>query len=148
MYYRPSKAAIERAIKWGCLGFYFIHPLDFLRLTTPNKKSLQEIFDRVGIKSLEYFNSPEYQDKGPIYPFIDITDTGKIIGHEGRHRAAAVYRQGNRQFSIAICPSYNFSYKSMPNQLISQYKGLKFVHELIPEKFSIIKANFDRIERN
>lgn len=86
-------------------GFLIMNPLDFLRLTvnTPN------VFDFIrqekdDTKTVEEYNSFAAKGKSIHMPWLDVDMyTGKVVGHEGRHRAMAVYAAGGHKFPVGIC---------------------------------------------
>lgn len=94
-------------------------PLDYLYLTTSSPKHIQQFIDDA--RPLTQYN--EFTAKGlTLYPpFLEVdVHTGKIIAHNGRHRAGALIRAedyemkvgfklvqddgGYRQFTILDCP--------------------------------------------
>lgn len=88
-------------------GMIFMNPLDFLRLTVPTPN----IFDWIRqeekdphTKTLVEYNQFAAQGKSIHLPWLDVDMfTGKVVGHEGRHRALAVYVAGGRKFPVGIC---------------------------------------------
>lgn len=74
----------------------------FLLLTTPNaaKWKLEEADET---HSLAQYNEWTQQGKIRIMPFLDVDMmTGKVQGHEGRHRALACTTAGIRTMPVAI----------------------------------------------
>lgn len=95
------------------LGIIKIDPDDFLDLTTdgpdelsPDTKSaIYADNKKTGVKYSDYENAGllGYID---IHPFLEVdVDTGKVTGHEGRHRAVAA-KQAGEDFYIYILPYY------------------------------------------
>jgi hypothetical protein len=88
-----------------CVGWLNINPLDFLRLTTTKPN----VFDWIkqeesDTKSLADYNSYAASGKSILMPWLDVDmHTGKVLGHEGRHRAIAVYLANSHKFPTAIC---------------------------------------------
>lgn len=81
------------------VGFLPMHPLAHLALTTSDEEHLQELIsphpDRKGDKiPLAIYNEWTEAGKSIIPPFLRVQmSDGKVVGHEGRHRAAALYRE-------------------------------------------------------
>jgi hypothetical protein len=63
------------------------------------KTSNIEPYDEV---SMEFDPAEVSQDQSYAIPFIRIDETGRVFGHEGRHRAAALKRAGATTIPIAI----------------------------------------------
>lgn len=78
-----------------------MRPKDFVRLTTENLKSYHRIFDDE-FASLDDYAAKKHPDYNPdMYnmPFLRIDyETGKVMAHEGRHRAAMVAKAGGDKF--------------------------------------------------
>jgi hypothetical protein len=80
------------------IGFLPMHPMYVLALTTSDDEHVKELIterpDRKGTKlGLEDYN--RFSEDGNILvpPFLRVDmQTGQVQGHEGRHRAAALYR--------------------------------------------------------
>jgi len=80
------------------VGFLPLHPLDHLRLTTSSDEHLNDLIkstpDHKGKKiKLARYNKWAEDGDSIIPPFLRVQmSDGKVVGHEGRHRAAALYR--------------------------------------------------------
>ena len=82
-----------------------MQPSDFLRLTTDGDEHLAKIhkdeftdLDTYTAGTDEKYNRTQYN-----MPFLFIEfETGRVTGHEGRHRAAMVERAGGRSFPCMI----------------------------------------------
>ena len=72
----------------------YISPLDYLSLTSPVPQSFIDKAKPLDFERLD----EEYQE---IYLTVDM-DTGEVVGHEGRHRMAALYNAGAENVAIAI----------------------------------------------
>ena len=73
----------------------WISPLDYLSLTCPNA---QEFLDKA--KPLEYKKLCD--ERQEIYLRVDF-ETGRVVGHEGRHRMAALHNAGANMVAITVC---------------------------------------------
>lgn len=83
-----------------CIGWVTIHPKDFLRLTVegPVEPWIKE--EAPYTKTLEEYNS--YKDIHAPWLDIRMTD-GKVLSHDGRHRAMAVLNAGGTKMKIGVC---------------------------------------------
>jgi hypothetical protein len=110
-------------------------PLEFLKLTTRGNADINHILKTA--KPLSYYNSPKVQKGSSVHPNISIEPDGQIVGHEGRHRAAAVYNAGGKKFKVAVGASgegyanKGYGWKgqrklSLPEFLKGQFKKLKY----------------------
>lgn len=98
----------------GAYGAFIcvMRPEDFLELTTYDQKELQQIKDkRYPIPDDEYVErmgadmAASYPPGRFDMPFLYVGfPSGKVEGHEGRHRAAMVLRDGGRSFPVMIYP--------------------------------------------
>lgn len=78
-----------------------IEPAILLKMTTPNFKAFCDIVDEA--KPLEFYLSEEINKGMTVHPFLQIDkETGKIVGHEARHRACAVMKKGGKWFRVAV----------------------------------------------
>ena len=115
-----------------------MHPMDFLRLTTDNREHLEELLslkpDHHGEKrNLDFYNSLSHDNLILHAPMLFVErETGKIHGHEGRHRAAALYREDpNAHFWVGIKPT-------------KDHRGdIRYTKDDIP---AIFKGEFNSIE--
>ena len=88
-----------------CVGWIIMNPLDFLRLTTTKPNVFDWIQQEKGdTKTVSEYNGFAASGKSILMPWLDVDrHTGKVVGHEGRHRAIAVYVADSRKFPVAIC---------------------------------------------
>lgn len=79
-----------------------MHPSDFLSLTT-DKADLERIkADAFPIPDEEFAKQGYTPGKFQL-PYLDVEyPTGRVMGHEGRHRAAMIMKQGGDVFPVAI----------------------------------------------
>ena len=86
-------------------GWLSMPPLDFLRLTI----STSNVFDWIrqessDTKSLADYNEYASSGDSTLMPWLDVDrSTGRVCGHEGRHRAIAVHNAGGTKFPVGIC---------------------------------------------
>jgi predicted GNAT family acetyltransferase len=91
-----------RWLKHGAeaIGTYEMHPEEFLKLTTHHENEAQAIKSRA--KPLEFYNSPEINQDMSVHPHVTVNHEGKVVGHEGRHRAAAIANAGGSKIRVAV----------------------------------------------
>lgn len=123
-------------------GAHFIAEMDpkkFLELTTGDELSARAIMQDA--QGIDDYN--RYADEGSniLMPFLDVSDE-KVVGHEGRHRAASLINAGHDKMPVAfkIKPSadseldqmvvqkygdfgwkYGMTFEDMPNMIKGQY---------------------------
>lgn len=75
----------------------WINPADFVKLTTINKTSQNRIYEEAGELDLERMRRESQT------PFLDLDyEKMKVVGHEGRHRAAALAAAGVKKMAVVI----------------------------------------------
>lgn len=90
------------------VAFVPMWPVDFIKLTTPSDEALHEFIspdpDHKGEKmTLEEYNEAATTGYINLAPWLTVEETGKVVGHEGRHRMAALYRSDPKAFGwVAI----------------------------------------------
>ena len=90
-----------------------MNPIDFIRLTTEDEESLNRIFTDE-FSSLDDFNKEgsTYNKNSYNMPFLKVIhETGKVLGHEGRHRAAMIAKAGGKSFPCTIAFATNYTYE-------------------------------------
>lgn len=131
-------------------GFITMTPHDFLLLTTTNGDSLDSI--RKSALTLEEYNKFARSGENILPPWLDVEVSdegrlpkGKVSGHEGRHRAAALMNQKRTKMQVFLVAQRNgcstwrlpkypddesrwlekrlVTATDFPNVLISQYNG-------------------------
>lgn len=124
----PNKNQKENLIDLKNNLLVDMSPELFLEMTTSDIKGKFEIFDRA--KPLEFYKSEEIQQGMSVHPFLRVNiETGKITGHEGRHRAAAVWKAGGKWVRVGISlrpDSRNHRPDKMPGIWIGQFNSEKF----------------------
>lgn len=96
-----------------CVGYVMMAPFDFLRLTMPQGVSVVQWIqanqkaDR--LPSLEVYNQYTRTRSNTQMPYLqldwgeyDSIPLGRVVGHEGRHRAAAVRVAGGTEIPVGI----------------------------------------------
>ncbi|MDB4330329.1 hypothetical protein N9948_01265 [bacterium] len=124
--YSPREVALQSIIEVNKATFLTkMEPMDFLELTLKNKKSFEsfkkqlEDFNSGKIKRDEITFKHDWDDK-PIakpseyktgeHPYLEIDDTGKVLDHGGRHRAASVALEGVNEYPVAFILKQKNSY--------------------------------------
>lgn len=140
-----------------------MNPEDFLRLTVYDKEELEAIkqealplikynqWAKMGDNpAYEKFISDlrgEQQYGSVVHPFLRIEvkngATGKVTGHEGRHRAAAILAKGgktmpvaialraakdNEEFEKRLAPEYYMWSEHLPSTVKAQFNNYEFVN--------------------
>jgi hypothetical protein len=105
---------IEQCKDIKCIGYTYISPMDFLGLTLPFSSApqieqwieeekpfyLRKFGDWADVTK---YNQLLREGKINYMPFLTVDeDTGKVVGHEGRHRAAAIIEAGGDRMPVAI----------------------------------------------
>lgn len=96
-----TQQMFDRAKANKCVGWFYMDPRDYLRLTI-DEANVDAWIAHEGdeVQSLEVYNSYNIT----LMPWLDVDmHSGKVVGHEGRHRAAACIKAGVKKFPVAIC---------------------------------------------
>ena len=132
----PNEKQCQNAIDGKAIGFYTIAIKDFLRLTT----------DRILYEELTKSEPHQLSSNYWIFPYLNFDcKTGRVEGHEGRHRAANMLLNGEKDMLIALYPypkhrEWNYDLSELPTKL----KG-----ELVPSfEVNLDKGKIDRILQN
>lgn len=140
--------AQKKFLETGAEGIatYKISPLDFLKLTTQNDDEINSIISMT--KPVDFYDQPEIQAGITVAPHLEIDDNGKIVGHEGRHRAASALNAGINQIEIGIVANqsgwpankHGWRWKrALPiSQKIHPQFRNDFHHEIIKDNLSLI----------
>lgn len=73
----------------------------FLELTTSSEESVQQIMQ--SCQTVDDYNRYASEGENIIMPFLVIdTERNKIVGHEGRHRAAAIVCSGAKTMPVSF----------------------------------------------
>lgn len=127
-------------------GMLRMYALDFLRLTVATPNVFDFIRDEVDhTKTVAQYNEFAATGKSIHMPWLDVDmHTGKVVGHEGRHRAMAVYKEtSGHNFPVGIClrdrgyPAYYKEVKVDPTEEDPYpfYKKIFVTKEDIPPVF-------------
>lgn len=94
---------INKAKKLGAIGMMRITPDVYLKLTS------HEWRDKIRKEALEVedYNALIQGGKIDCVPYIRITKSGKVVGHEGRHRAQAIEDAGGKFIEVALILAEN-----------------------------------------
>ena len=127
-----------------------INPLVFLDLTT-ERGAEDFIKNADGIIDVNFYNSPAIQKTIRVHPHLSIdAKSGRVTGHEGRHRAASVLKAGGRWFriSIKLTPSSrNYRPEQMPQTWYGQFTSVlsfSVPRLLSTDRLRIIDDNIQR----
>jgi len=119
--YEISGRQKQNALDNKAIGLYPMSPKDFLNLTTGSKE-LKHIQDNA--KSLEFYQGKVEEGDSLVHPFIDYDEKGKVLRHEGRHRAQAVINAGGGVYWVALYPDRkhrNYEESALPTTLRGQF---------------------------
>lgn len=85
------------------IGHLMMHPLDFLKLTTPGSTSQWIAEEKPYTKTLDEYNGFAEEGTSILPPWLDVDlKNGQVVGHEGRHRAMAVINAGGTKFPVFV----------------------------------------------
>jgi hypothetical protein len=107
-----------------------MHPRKFLELTTHDDQHMSEI--KGAAQSLKAYNDHTRDRHIQVAPFLHIHHTGKVIGHEGRHRAAAVLNAGHDTMPVYLHhhgdpnsdkPHRHYKFGDFPEKITGQRRG-------------------------
>jgi hypothetical protein len=154
---------IRQAMSNKSIGYFKMSPREFLLLTT--RRSPEQWIESEDaedqIQTVEQYNNWQRDGSSIHMPWLDVTYNGsargKIVGHEGRHRAAALIQAGWRNedcFPVAVIlredgksPIY---YKTVLTDPDDPYSGQKQMLDLqdVPARFvgqynsNVVKPKF------
>ena len=107
-----------------------VNPMDFLHATTRDDAYLKTIFDEAGNLNFKKLT------KETQSPFLEFKD-GKISGHEGRHRMAALAKNGYTKVPVMVKPYWSSGKNLTPIDQVNfepQFEGRNpvTINNLIP----------------
>lgn len=122
---------------------------DFLYLTTPNEKAIEQISKEA--KTRREYVAWALRGETIIPPLLKLfAKTGKVTGHEGRHRAAAILNEkkdATMWVAIIITDEdygamyyYETSPEGKPWSRAKHYYGYKDVPEILEGQFSKVRV--------
>ena len=140
-------------------AFVMRMPIDvYLKLTTPNQDSINKIkneviegYPKVGYQFGKFDPSQVDDQRYPIY--LDINSIGKVISHEGRHRAALLQLENAQTIPVVIRLKEEPIFDDKPMSSIksindlgiftlgNQYKGSKLEEDYI-KKNLLVNTNY------
>ena len=101
---KVTQAMIENAKDRKGIGLMKMDPYDFLKLTTDSSSVGQWIKEEhETTKPLDQYNEWATDGTIRVMPFLNINmQTGKVMGHEGRHRAAALMAVHGQEMWVCV----------------------------------------------
>lgn len=136
-----TKTMIHNAAKHGSAGYLRLPADVFLRLSINSGVTLEE-FVSLQDKPLEEYNNATMSGKSKTLPFLEITPAGKVINHDGRHRAAALYKE-DRTALMTVALIIKEGVRSHPMQVTLE--GEDITSDTIPK---LLFAQFSNSEIN
>lgn len=102
-----------------------MNPNDFLHLTTPGEKELSSIKNRAGELNQEQLSKENQSHFLKVDVDKNSPSVARVVGHEGRHRMAALARQGITKVPVIIWPTGSAERRSPMDamQLHPQFPG-------------------------
>lgn len=114
----------------------WVNPTNFIYATTTNEQMRTRLKEEAGELNVE-----KLQDEAqPIFLVVDF-ETGKIVGHEGRHRMLALRNKGVDNVAVIIDARNDDRYNTKPIQILAakgqdfgkNQRGTDFyLHNLLP----------------
>lgn len=101
-YVLAARLPLKKGVIPNARGFYAalvvtMDPRDFIRLTVRSEAEVGRIIENTKV-GLRDYNKAEY-----FMPFLDVNySDGRVLGHEGRHRAAMIIKEGGTVFPVLI----------------------------------------------
>ena len=114
----------------------WVNPEDFLYATTTSQAGRDQIEKEAGDLDLDRLR----KETQPIHLTVDF-ETGKIVGHEGRHRMTALYKAGVEKVAVIFDAWNDDRYNTKPvnmMEIVGQefdryHSGIGFyVHDMLP----------------
>lgn len=96
---------LDNAKDRKALGLYVMTPMGFLDLTTDRSSTQWAGEERKAglIHSVQQYNTWAQNGSNTVMPFLYVDQaTGKVIGHEGRHRAVALLDEHISEMTVAL----------------------------------------------
>jgi hypothetical protein len=107
-------------------AFTWMHPMDFLRLTTRDDAAIERIASHA--EPLAVYNAASLSGSLDLPAFLDVDlsegQYGHVLAHEGRHRAAAVLEAGGNLMPVALVASESARVVEIdPSEFPRQFRG-------------------------
>ena len=99
-------------------------PMEFLRLTTVNDRQIKEIMDSA--KPLATYNDAAREERNiiPAFLALDISSgSAKVMGHEGRHRAAALFLNGEEGIGMPVYLHITDAHPGQAQKMLDKLDG-------------------------
>lgn len=120
----PTDDQVLQAIDSHTGAFVDMMPVDFLRLTTVDEDHVRKVQSEA--HSIDKYEKHMAEGKCEIHPFLRIdTKSGQVVGHDGRHRAAAILSADpDAHMRVALIPvplSKSASMADIPETIKGEY---------------------------
>lgn len=120
----PTDDQVLQAIDSHAGAFVDMMPVDFLRLTTVDEDHVRKVQSEA--HSIDKYEKHMAEGKCEIHPFLRIdTKSGQVVGHDGRHRAAAILSADpDAHMRVALIPvplSKSASMADIPETIKGEY---------------------------
>ena len=104
-----------------------MHPKKFLELTTQDDEHTAEI--KRSALPLHQYNKFSREKEILVAPFLRVDHRGKVTGHEGRHRAAALLNAGHDDMHVYLqvrdndsrTPEREIGFGHVPKKVVGQF---------------------------
>lgn len=120
----PTDDQVLQAIDSHAGAFVDMAPIDFLRLTTLDEDHIRKVQSEA--HDLAKYEKHMESGKCEVHPFLRIdVKSGQVVGHDGRHRAAAILSADpDAQMRVALIPvplSKTASMADIPETIKGEY---------------------------
>jgi len=120
----PTDDQVLQAIDSHAGAFVDMAPIDFLRLTTLDEDHIRKVQSEA--HDLAKYEKHMESGKCEVHPFLRIdVKSGQVVGHDGRHRAAAILSADpDAQMRVALIPvplSKTASMADIPETVKGEY---------------------------
>ena len=133
---RELRASSATKMDYAKSYIAWVEPLDFLYATTISQDNRAQIEKEAGELDLERLR----KQTQPIHLTVDF-ETGKIVGHEGRHRMIALYKAGVEKVAVIFDAWNDDRYNTKPVDMMriggqdfdKYHGGIDFyAHDMLP----------------
>lgn len=152
---RASSSTSPAHVDYAKSYIAWVDPIDFLYATTTNSASRENIEQEAGTLDLDKLR----EEIQPIYLRVDF-ETGRILGHEGRHRMVALSKAGVRKAAVIFDAVNDDRYNTKPVGIMKLYgqsfgenkSGMDFyAHNMLPlsaRYADAVRAVFSELENS